>query len=70
MGISNFADDTTTCICDENLEDVSKSLEKNSVLAIRWFENNYIKLNTVKCHLIILDYKYEQVWANRGKGLI
>ena len=48
VGICNFADDTTTYISDESLENVLKSLEKNSVLAIRWFENNYMKLNTRK----------------------
>ena len=53
-GICNFADDNTTNISDESLENVLKSLEKNSVLAIRWFENNYMKLNTGKCHLIVL----------------
>ena len=70
VGICHFADDTTTYISDESLENVLKSLVKNSMLAIRWFENNYMKLNTDKCHLIVLDYKHEQVWANIGKELI
>ena len=35
---------------------------KNSMLAIRWFENNYMKLSTDKCHLIVSGYKHEQVW--------
>ena len=66
----NFVDDTTTYIFDESLENVLKSLEKNSMLAICWFENNYMKLNTDKCCLIVLGYKHEQVWANIGKHLI
>ena len=37
VGICNFADDTTTYISDESLENVLKSLEKDCVLAIRWF---------------------------------
>ena len=45
VGICNFADDTTTYIFDENSENVLKSLEKNSMLAVRWFESNYMKLN-------------------------
>ena len=48
VGICNFADDT-----DETLENVQKSFEKNFMVAIRWFENNYMKLNTDKCHLIV-----------------
>ena len=57
-------------IFDENLENVLKSHCKNSVLAIHWFENNCMKLNRDKCHLIVWGYEYEQVWANIGKDLI
>ena len=70
VGICNFADDTTTYISDESLENVLKSLEKNSMFAICWFENNYMKLNTDNCHLIVSGYKHEQAWANIGKDLI
>ena len=45
VGICNFADDTTTYIFEENSENVLKSLEKNSMLAVRWFESSYMKLN-------------------------
>ena len=47
-----------------------KSLKKNSMLAIHWLENNYMKFNTDKCYLIVSGYKHEQVWANIGKDLI
>ena len=70
VGICNFAEGTTTYISDKSLENVLKSLEKNSMLPIRCFENNYMKLNTDKCRLIVLGYKHEQVWANIGKDLI
>ena len=65
----NFADVTTTYICDENLENVLKSLEKNSILTIRYIESNYMELNTNKCDQIVSGYKYKQVWANMGKYL-
>ena len=68
VGICNFADDTTTYISDESLGNVLKSLEKNYMLAIRWFENNYIKLDTDNCHLIVLGYKHEQVWKRFHLG--
>ena len=70
VGICNFADDTTTYISDESLENVLKSLEKNSMLAIRWFENNYMKLNTDKCRMIVSGDNHEQVLANIGTDLI
>ena len=56
-GKCNFADDTTTYISNESLEDILKSHEKNSMLTIRWFENNCMKLNTGKWHLIVFGYK-------------
>ena len=40
------------------------------MLAICWFENDYMKLSIDKCHLIVLGYKHEKVWANIGKDLI
>ena len=70
VGICNFADDTTAYISDESLKNVLKSLEKNSVFAIRWFENNYMKLNRDKCRQTVSGYKHEQVWANIEKDLI
>ena len=64
ISICNFADDTTKHIFDESLENVLKSLEKNSLLAIGWFENSYMKLNTDKCRLIVSGYKHEQGWID------
>ena len=40
------------------------------MLAIRWFENNYMKLNKDKCRLQVSGYKHEQVWGNIAKDLI
>ena len=59
VGICNIADDTATYISDKSLENILKSFETNSILALSWFENNYIKLNTGKCHLIVSGYKLE-----------
>ena len=70
VGICNFADDITTYISEESLENALKTFEKNTMFAISWFENNCMKLNTDKFHLIVSGYKHEQVWANIGKDLI
>ena len=56
--ICNFADDNTAYISDESLKNVLKSLKKNSMLPIRWFENNYMKLNANKFCLIVSGYKH------------
>ena len=50
-GICNFAGDTITYISDKSLENVLKSLEKNSMLPIRSLQKNYMKFNIDKCRL-------------------
>ena len=70
IDVCNFADDTTPFVCDQNLEVVVRKLEENSDLAIHWFQNNYMKLNTDKCHLIMSAFKYEHIWAQIGKDKI
>ena len=65
MNVCNFADDTTPCLCDLNLEVyiciyiyiyiyiVFTQAEESSELVIAWSQNNYMKLNTDKCHLFV-----------------
>ena len=45
-------------------------LEHDSTLAVCWFESNYVKLNTDKCHLIISGNKHESLWAYIGNDRI
>ena len=68
--ICNFADDTTPFVCGKNIENVLVSLEKNSISAIYWFHQNYMKLNTDKCHLLVSGHKNEHMWAKIGDDLI
>ena len=62
--ICNFADDTTLHACDTNLDELLMCLEHDTVLAVCWFESNYMKLNTDKCHLIISGNKHESLWTD------
>ena len=55
---------------DETLESVLDKLEQNSQLAIFWFENNYVKLNIYKYHLLVFGTKYEHIWAKIGEDKI
>ena len=70
IDIYNFADDTTAYVCDVNSEPVLEKSKENSELAVTWFEKNFMKLNTDKCHLIVSGTKYEHVWANLGNDKI
>ena len=54
-------------MCHKNLVELLEKLERNSELAIHWFEDNYMNLNTGKCHLLIFGHKYEHQWAQIRK---
>ena len=56
--------------CDKIIENLLKSHEENVEFALEWFENNYMRLNTDKCHLLISDYKHGHIWAKVGEDKI
>ena len=62
--VCNFVDDTTSFVCDLNLEVVLTQL------VIAWFQNNYMKLNTDKCHLFVVGHKFEHTWVGDGPDKI
>ena len=64
--VCNYVDDATFYTCDSDLHNLILRLKHDSVLAIEWFECNYMKRNQDKCHLLISRHKYESVWANIG----
>ena len=55
--ICNYADDTTIYVCDDNHENVINKLESETPILSEWFQNNYMKLNGEKCHLMIFGEK-------------
>ena len=68
--VCNFADDTTCFACDSDLKHLMERLKHNAKLVIKWFENNYMKLNEDKCHLLVAGHRYESLWAKIGETRI
>ena len=68
--VCNFADGTTFFVCDEDLNSLIKRLEHDSLLSIEWFQNNNVKLNQDKCHLLVSGYNHRNVWAQIGDEII
>ena len=66
-GISKFPDNTTPYLKDSNLKSVLETLEQNSELAVAWFEMNYIKLNSDKCHLLISRNENELITLDNNQ---
>ena len=67
--VCNFADDTTLNACDIELQNVLHELEDNTLTAIIWFENNYMKLNQSKCHFLTCGSS-EHLWVKVGNEVI
>ena len=59
--VCNFVNDTTFFASDENLNSLIKRLEHDSLFAIELFQNNNMKLNQDKCHLLVSSYEHENV---------
>ena len=68
--VCNFPDDTTPFVCNKNLDLILSELERNSNIAIDWFQNCYMKMNSNKCHLLVAVRKFEQTWAKIVTDLI
>ena len=68
--VYNLADDTTFYSGDMELNELIRQLEHDSLIAIEWFESNYMKLNTDKCHLLLAGHKHEHIWAKIGNDNI
>ena len=53
-----------------DLKVVLGKLETYSDFCIQWFENNFMKLNTDKCYLLVSGHKYENCWVRIRSNVI
>ena len=68
--VCNYADDTTIFACGSDLVSVLESLEGDAALLSLWFENNYMKMNEDKSHLLVFGNKDDKVTVNISGSLI
>ena len=61
--ICNYADDTTIFTTDKNLDNVIMRLENDSTVLFQWFQDNFMKLNTEKCHFMVLGKSASQTFT-------
>ena len=57
-------------MCHKNLVELLEKPKRNSESAIYWFEDNYMNLNTGKCHLLTFGHKYKHQWAQVAKNMV
>ena len=51
--IASYADDNTTYVIADNIDRVIKSLEEASEILFKWFNDNLMRINADKCHLLV-----------------
>ena len=63
----NYADDTTLYACEPNMDLVLSKLERGTSTALTWFQNNYVKANSRKSHLLTTsnNVQHINVWGNQ-----
>ena len=67
--IANYADDTTPYSVKTTTDALMYALETDTNILIKWFQDNYLKLNTDKCHLLVSNHK-ECVFINAADDII
>ena len=53
IDIASYADYNTLYIVADNIDNLIKSLEEAATALFQWFDNNLLKNNPDKCHLLI-----------------
>ena len=53
LNIASYADDTTIYTVKENKESVINALEASSLPLFTWFNNNFMKANSDKSHILL-----------------
>ena len=68
--ICNYADDTTIFACHPDLDNIIKQLEEDSTVIVKWFSDNFLKLNDDKCRLMIFGGKSTEATVTIGNSKI
>ena len=68
--VCNYADDTAYYAYDTSAARVIRKLETAIYNSAMWFDNNYMKLNAEKCHLLIFGKNRDKLSLSIGENVI
>ena len=68
--ICNYADEATSFACGPDICSILESLEEDASLLSLWIENNYMKVNDDKSHLLVFGSKDGEVSGSISGSLI
>ena len=61
--ITNYADDKTPNVIEENIESIIAIFQKDISIIIKWFQDNYFKLNAYQCHFLESNHCEMYIYA-------
>ena len=67
--LTNYADDNTPYETGKCLECVLTNLQNDALILLKWFEDNYLKMNPDKCHLLVPKHS-DTVYINLNEETI
>ena len=59
-----YENDNTPCFCDKNLEVLLTTLQICALKLLEWFSENYMKINSDRCHLILSSNENKKLEFN------
>ena len=67
--ITNYADDNTPYATECNIDELLNTLKKDIDILLKWFHDNYFKVNGDKCYLLVTNHA-QDISLMIGKELI
>ena len=61
---------TTPYAIDTNIESLINTIENDASILMKWFQDNYLKMNEDKCHLLITNQNDSCISVNIGNETI
>ena len=53
--LANYADDNTPYVTSKNIDTLLHNLGRETSTLVKWFKDNYFKMNPDKCHLLVTN---------------
>ena len=55
--LTNYADDNTPYATEAKVDSIIISLQNDTSILMKWFNDNYFRMNTDKCHLLVTNHE-------------
>ena len=67
--LANYADDNTPHSINKHLPTLLHNLDSETSILVKWFKDNYFKMNPDKCHLLVTKHSEEVSISIEGETI-